>query len=60
MRFAGDRKAAIASAAERAAAAVKRATEEDPGIKIDRKQPPTSQWPLSVLVEERDKAHPRA
>ena len=35
MRFAGDRKAAIASAAERAAAAVKRATEEDPGIKID-------------------------
>ncbi len=35
MRFAGDRKAAIASAAERAAAAVRRATEEDPGIKID-------------------------
>jgi len=34
----------------------RRAVDENPNALIDRKQPPTDQWPLNVLLAERAKA----
>ena len=56
MKFSGDTAVAIDGARVRAAAAEKKALDEDPKAPIDRKQPPTDQWPLSVLIAERNRA----